>query len=457
MEASLLTSIIEHSIDGIYVVDGNGITVLLNAAYEDMIGYRREQMVGRHVAELAREGFFDQSVSLLVLEQKKSVTMVQKIGGQKKDVLVTGNPVFAADGSIQLVVISVRDITYLNELKRELKKAKTIFQMQNHRYAVEIDGAEQQIVFQSQKMMRIYEKVQQVAPYPTGILLTGPSGAGKEVIANLVHHYSKREQQPFIKVNCGAIPEALLESELFGYEKGAFTGANREGKIGLLELADGGTVMLDEVGEMPMAIQVKLLRVIQEKQIMRIGGIKPRSLDIRIISATNQNLRELVRAGKFREDLYYRLNVVEIQIPPLEERQDDVPLLVHHFFSFFCKQYKVDKQLSDQARELLNSYHWPGNVRELRNTMENLVVSIPSSLIEPYDLPPHIFDQEREEFRSFSLKERVEQFEHRIIQEAIGRHASIRQAALQLGVDHSTLLKKMKRRIGKTKRADHDL
>ncbi|MGE5702881.1 MAG: sigma-54 interaction domain-containing protein [Clostridia bacterium] len=449
MDEDRFKRIIDYSMDGLYVVDGHGVTVLVNSAYEEMTGFSRECFLGRHVQDLMNEGYFDQSVSLLVFEQKRSVTLVQVIGG-RKEVLVTGTPVFDENGEIELVVTSARDVTYLNQLKREMEKAKSIFQMQHHRYAVEVDGSEQQIVFKSRQMMKIYEKVQQVAPYPTGILLTGPSGAGKEVIANLIHHYSKREQKPFIKVNCGAIPEPLLESELFGYDKGAFTGANREGKIGLLELADGGTVMLDEVGEMPMSIQVKLLRVIQEKRILRIGGIKPRNLDIRIISATNQNLRELVRAGKFREDLFYRLNVVEISVPSLEERQEDVELLLQHFFSYFCRQYKVDKQLSEPAEELLRSYHWPGNVRELRNTMENLVVSVPASLIEPYHLPLHIYDQESADSDSFSLKERVEQFEHRIIQEALTRHGSIRQAAQQLGIDHSTLLKKLKRRSIKT-------
>lgn len=271
-----METIIEFSTDGIYVVDQNGITIMVNSAYETITGFRREELIGKHMYDLVKKGYFDQSVSLLVLQQKKRISILQKIGG-KKDVIVTGNPVFNEQGDIEMVVTSVRDISQLIQMKAELEKAKSFSKMNHHRYTFSVDGSNEQIVFRSSAMKQIFDKVQQIAPYPTTVLLTGPSGVGKEVIANLIHHLSPRKDKPFIKVNCGAIPEALLESELFGYEKGAFTGARQDGKIGLLELADKGTIMLDEIGEMPLSLQVKLLRVLQEKQVQRIGSHKTKS------------------------------------------------------------------------------------------------------------------------------------------------------------------------------------
>ncbi|ALS25221.1 sigma 54-interacting transcriptional regulator [Paenibacillus naphthalenovorans] len=435
--------VIEFSTDGIYVVNTEGITLLVNSAYEEITGFRREELVGRHMAELTHEGYFDQSVSLLVLEQKKRISVIQKIGG-KKDVIATGTPVFNESGVIEMVVTSVRDITQLNELKHELNKARSISQIHQHRYALEFEGKEQAIVFRSAKMEQIYEQIHHVAPFPTSILLSGPSGAGKEVVANLIHHLSNRKDKPFIKVNCAAIPEQLLEAELFGYEAGAFTGANRDGRIGLLELADQGTIMFDEIGEMPLSLQVKLLRVLQEKQVQRVGGTKPRNLDIRIISATNRDLRERIREGKFREDLYYRLQVVEIRIPSLAERPEDIEVLVEHYFSYYCRLFRIEKQLSEKTKHILYAYHWPGNVREMRNLIENMIVSVPSTLIEPHHLPQHIYDSTLP-WSHGTLKQRVEEFEKRMIQEALEKHKSLRKAAAILGVDHSTLVKKLKR------------
>lgn len=443
---SLLTqleAIIEFSTDGLYVVDQEGITIYVNSAYEEITGFERTELVGRHMRDLMTNGYIDQSVSLLVLEKKKQISIMQKIGG-KKDVIVTGNPVFNDQGDVELVVTSVRDITQLNKLRKELEKAKSISEINQNRFSAHVNGSEQMFICNSKKMKNIYVKVKQVAPFPTSVLLTGPSGTGKEVIANFIHHHSQRKQKPFIKVNCGAIPEHLLESELFGYEKGAFTGANKEGKIGLLELADGGTVMLDEVGEMPLSLQVKLLRVLQEKQIQRIGGREPIKLDIRFISATNKDLKQLVSEGKFREDLYYRLHVVEITVPPLSERQEDISPLIDHFFSYFCKLYHVDKTLSKETKKALTSYHWPGNVRELKNLIESMIVSVPSQLIEPHHLPLHIHDQKDGE-EALTLKQRVEKFEQRIVKDVIKKHPSLRIAAKELGIDHSTLVKKLKR------------
>ncbi|MDM5338465.1 sigma 54-interacting transcriptional regulator [Fictibacillus enclensis] len=438
-----LEKVLEFSTDGIYVVNKEGKTLLVNSAYEEMTGFRREELVGKHMSELMSKGYFDQSVSLLVLDAKKRISILQKIGKQQKDVIVTGNPVFNESGEIQMVVTSVRDITQLNRMTKELTKAKSFSEMSQNRYTFMTDGSDEQVIFESVRMKEVIQKVEQVASFPTSILLLGPSGSGKEVIADLLHQLSDRKDKPFIKVNCGAIPEPLLESELFGHVKGAFTGARQEGKIGLLELADKGTVLLDEIGDLPLALQVKLLRVLQEKQVQRVGGTKTKQLDIRIISATNQNLKELVRVGKFREDLFYRLQVVELNVPPLRERPEDIHALLQHFFAHFCKLYNVEKHISQDTLHILENYHWPGNVRELRNLVESMIVSVPSLTIEPVDLPPHFRIQNHPE-SILPLKQRVKLFEKRLIEDALQRKPSIRKAAAYLGVDHSTLVKKIK-------------
>lgn len=438
-----MENIIEFSTDGIYVVNKEGITLTVNSTYEEMSGFKREELIGHHMSDLMKKGYFDQSVSLLVLQEKKRISILQRIGPQK-DVIVTGNPVFDEGGDIEMVVTSVRDITQLNELTNELKKAKSFSEMSQNRYTFSTEGTDEKVIFQSTQMKEIIEKVKQIASFPTSVLLSGPSGAGKEVIANLVHQLSDRKDMPFIKVNCGAIPEQLLESELFGYEKGAFTGARQEGKVGLLELADKGTVLLDEVGELPLSLQVKLLRVLQEKQIQRLGGTKIKQLDIRIISATNKNLKELIEKGEFREDLYYRLKVIELSIPPLSQRPEDIESLLDHFFAYFCKLFNVEKHISPETKHILQSYHWPGNVRELRNLIESMIVSVPSLTIEPVDLPLHFSIHSYIE-SAHTLKQRMEQFEKRIIIDTLQKKPSIRKAAEYLGVDHSTLVKKIKR------------
>ncbi|MCM3567244.1 sigma-54-dependent Fis family transcriptional regulator [Neobacillus mesonae] len=437
-----MLAILEFTTDGIYVVDRHGVTMFVNRAYEQITGFSREQLVGRHMMDLIQDEFIDQSASLLVLEEKKEVSLLQTIA-HKKEVIVTGNPVFAEDGTIEMVVTSVRDVTRLNSLQKDLSKAQTFSKMQNYRFTLTTDEEGNKFLFRDIQMKKIYVKATQIAPFPTSVLLTGPSGAGKEVIANLIHEFSDRKDKPFIKVNCGAIPETLLESEFFGYASGAFTGARREGKIGLLELANNGTIMLDEIGEMPIQLQVKLLRALQEKKIRRVGGTEDISVDIRLISATNQDIKNLIKQGKFREDLYYRIAVIELQIPPLCERREDIELLVDHYFEYYCQRYKIQKVMTPEAKRYLIHYQWPGNVRELKNIMENLVTSISDPRIEPYHLP-YQFQQTANESTS-DLKSRLEQLEKRIVNEAVISHPSIRQAAKSLGIDHSTLVKKLQK------------
>lgn len=446
--AHKLETVIEFSTDGIYVVDRDGVTVLVNRAYEEMTGYQKSDLIGKNVFKLTEKGYFDRSISELVFKEKKQLSIVQKIGnvdkiGEKKEVVVTGSPVFDENSELSLIVISVSDISEISKMKRELTRAMETAELNSNRFAVHTDFEKNQtIVFRSKRMKQVYEKIQQVAPFPTSILLSGPSGVGKEMLTNLVHHFSDRKDKPLIKINCGAIPENLLESELFGYEKGSFTGARQEGKAGLLELADEGTIMFDEIGEMPLSLQVKLLRVIQEKQVRRIGSNKTKDLDIRIISVTNKDLEQLVKQGQFREDLYYRLNVVSIDVPPLSERKEDVQELLKYFFSYFSKKYHIQKEIADETIRYLAAYHWPGNVRELRNMVENIIVSVSEQTLEPYHLPFRITQVEQGS-NNVNLKKMVQNYEKKLIMDALQKNQSIRQTAKELGIHHTTLVKKL--------------
>lgn len=303
----------------------------------------------------------------------------------------------------------------------------------------------------SDSMIRIFMKAKQVAAYPTTILLLGETGVGKEVVSSYIHHNSDRNDKPFIKINCSAIPEPLMEAELFGYERGAFTGAREKGKMGLFELANHGTILLDEIGDMSFALQAKLLRTIQESEIMRIGGTQPIHLDVRIISATSRDIEEMVSAGRFLDALYYRLNVVELQIPPLRERREDIIPLAEFYLQHFCETYKLEREFSPDVRTCFLQYDWPGNVRELRNTVENLVVSAISTVISWEDLPTRIARLGRtvptrtDMPGGISMKAAVEALQREMIQAAVAREGSLRKAAAALEMDATTLCRLAKK------------
>lgn len=303
----------------------------------------------------------------------------------------------------------------------------------------------QNCIATSDSMIRIFTKAKQVAAYPTTILLLGETGVGKEVVSSFIHHNSDRADKPFIKINCSAIPEPLMESELFGYEKGAFTGAREKGKMGLFELANHGTILLDEIGDMSLPLQAKLLRTIQENEIMRVGGTHPIKLDVRLISATSRNIEEMVASGKFLDALYYRLNVVELQIPPLRKRQEDIIPLAEFYLQHFCEKYKLTKEFAPDVRSCFLQYGWPGNVRELRNTVENLTVSSIGTWIVREDLPTRIAGRDSIVAHSHvhsgetSMKAAVEALQRDLVSEAIHRQGSLRKAAAALDMDPTTL------------------
>ena len=320
-------------------------------------------------------------------------------------------------------------------------------EVQQLREQASVRRAFERIVGRSPTMRRVYETVRQVAPSMATVLISGESGTGKELVARAIHNRSARKSGPFVTLNCGALPETLLESELFGYERGAFTGAGAA-RSGRIEQADHGTLLLDEVGEMSAKTQVDFLRVLQEREVRRLGSSRAITVDVRFVAATNTNLEEAVRAGGFREDLYYRLAVVPVQLPPLRERREDIPLLATVFLKQFCEQYqRPDKALSAPALQILREYAWPGNVRELRNLAERLVVTVPGRVIRPVDLPSTIMTGEPLE-RSISVPLGIPLavIEEQIIRWTLREVTSHRERAARiLGISPRTLHYKLKR------------
>jgi len=333
--------------------------------------------------------------------------------------------------NLEELLINIRKAQENLRLEREVKVLRTIVRPER------LKG----IVAESYAMKQVADIAIRVAGSSSTVLITGESGTGKELIARLIHEKSQRKNGPFVAVNLAAIPESLIESELFGYEKGAFTGADRE-KPGLIERAHGGTLFLDEIGELPLPLQVKLLRVIEEKEIQRLGGLKPKKVDFRLLTATNRDLEEMVKAGTFRDDLFYRINVIHIHIPPLRERKEDIPYLLEHFLKIYsAREAKKIKGFTREAYELLLRYHYPGNVRELENIVERAVVLSQGEYITTEELPlslrKEIFPQEQE---FLSLDERIEAIERSIILEALKRNNWVKtRAARELGISERVL------------------
>lgn len=440
--------ICDHLYDGIHITDGAGKTLYINPAYVQATGITPEEVVGRYVQDIEAEGvLYKGSVTGRVLKERKQISSVGYIIRKDKEVLVTGTPVFDAKGNIQLVVTNNRDFYALKQLE---KKLQTVTEERDKvheelAYLRNQQIGEKSLLYCSEAMKAVIELVRTVAASEVSVLLTGESGTGKELIANEIYQYSHRKGKPFIKVNCAAIPSELLESELFGYEAGAFTGAKNSGKVGLFTLANTGVLLLDEIGELPLSLQSKLLRVLQERELTPVGGQKAIALDIRLIASTNRDLRMEVEAGRFREDLYYRLNVVPVALLPLRKRKEDIPLLATEFCSGFSTKHNRQLVLTPEALDLLSEYAWPGNVRELENLIERLVVTSVSTRILPSQVYRALYDGTAYapgEQVGQGLKGQVQAFERALILRTLEREGSYRKAAKVLGVDHSTLSKK---------------
>ncbi|MFH0957500.1 MAG: sigma 54-interacting transcriptional regulator [Pseudomonadota bacterium] len=443
-----LEAIFESSFDGLYITNGKADTIRINKAYERITGLKRKDLLGRNMKDLVKEGVFDHSVTLEVLERRDQVTIMQKIRGDKI-ALVTGTPIFDDDNEIALVVTNVRDITLLNELKAQLEETRRL----SSRYYQSFLEKEkfqhdlQDMLIKSKPMTETVQKAIKVAAVDSSVLLHGESGVGKTMLARLIHLASPRKERPFIKINCGAIPDSLIESELFGYNKGAFTGALADGKAGLIEVGHTGTVLLDEVAELTMSMQVKLLQVIEEKTFTRIGSTRSTSVDVRIIAATNRNLKELVQQGIFREDLYYRLNVIPIKIPPLRERRDDIIAIALNCLDKFNRSSGNSKRLDSEVMDRLLRYDYPGNVRELINIMERMIIMSDGALISCSDLPLELRELLETSINVFqegaTLRMSLESIEKRIIEDALKKHETLSATAQALDIHPTTLWRKM--------------
>ena len=447
-----LDTIIDSSFDGLWICDHEGKVIRINKASERINQVKAVEVVGKNMRELITEGFFDKSVTLEVLRRKTAVTMIQQIKGDKR-ILVTGNPIFNYKGEIAFVVTNDRDITELDNLRGQLQEAQALAKGYISKLSeLEMKGVDlSNIIFRSEGMEIIIQVALRVAPVDTTVLLLGESGVGKGMIAKLIHKHSDRNTGPFIRIDCAGIPDSLVESELFGYEKGAFTGAKTEGKPGFFELANKGTLFLDEVGEIPLATQSKLLRFLEDHEIIRVGGTEPKEIDVRIIAATNKNIDEMVTSKTFRKDLYYRLNVVPIHIPALRERRDDILPLIYYFLEKFNRDRKKNKSLSPETVDNLCKYNFPGNIRELANLIERLVVVSKNDQIQITDLPNAItsFAAETISYPLLSedipLKDALERYEISIIERTLKKYGSQREAAKALKVDQGTISRKLKK------------
>ena len=443
--------------DNILVADKDEVVLYVNDAYIRHTGIAPEQILGKRITELLETGtyFTDPTVPDVIRSRKKVMKLSTMFGRPDSLGFVTGVPIFDDAGEIQYVVACNRGVSTFKELRdnfvhfveavNNLQGAAGHVQMVPNSSGI----VTPQMVGESPAIQRVYDLIENVRQTTATVLITGESGVGKELIADAIYRTSSRAEKPFIKVNCASIPASLFESELFGYERGSFSGANASGKQGLFEAANNGTLLLDEIGEMPMDMQAKLLRAIQNNEITRVGGIRPIKLDIRYIASTNCDLKKKVREGTFRSDLYYRLHVIPIQVPPLREREGDVARLSQHFVSEFNKQYHKNVVLSPENIELLENYSWPGNIRELRNVMEYLVVCCApnghvdnSYIYGTFDLSNQNAYVEYDPDQS--LNDAITAYEKKYLENALRYARNLKEASQILNIDPSTVSRKLR-------------
>lgn len=439
-----VTQILEYLPEGIAIIDQDETYMYINKAYERLVGVQAEYIVGKKVRNAIAKGYISSpSVTEIILKNGKSASINQKIALTGRELLVTGNPIFNKSGNLSLIVAILRDVTELNRVKQELEERIC----ESNIYKAELErlrsfNRAKHVIYQSKAMADVIDLCTRVAPIDATILITGETGVGKEVIARLIHDLSQRASYPFLAVNCGAIPANLVESELFGYDEGAFTGAKKSGKPGLFEMANLGTLFLDEIGDLNLKTQATLLRVLQDQQVRRVGGTKVITANARIISATNKDLPSLIKSGEFREDLYYRINVVPIRIPPLRERKEDIPDLTHHFIEKFNKKYGFQKAIAPNVLQLFYNHDWPGNVRELEHTIERLLVTSDDQTIDLNNLA-HNESNAQTIFKFDSLDDYLQTMEKQLLQNIYGSVKSTRKVAKILKISQATVVRRL--------------
>lgn len=466
MEIRNKNQVLDALNDAIYVLDKDGNVIYANNATVKLFGYSKSEMLKLNVYELNQNGTINICLLANTLEEKKQITRIQifvtRTYPKGKKMLVTQFPVFDESGQVKISVGIIRDI-------RDLVLAYNSYSIEEGRiqFGQQKRKPLNNIIAADPKTLKLIGELERAANSDAAILITGESGVGKEVFADYIHSFSGRNNEKMVRINCASLPETLLEAELFGYEKGAFTGASATGKAGLIEEANHGTLFLDEINSMPLSIQGKMLRVLDTKIFRRIGSNKEIHVNFRLLSATNEDLQELIQEKKFRQDLYFRCNVIPINIPPLRERPKDIIKLCNFYLDYYNEKYSTNKALAEPLYQRLAQYAWPGNVRELKNFIERLILmtdesaqliqDIPETLSDLTDIPNKPFTispaenaMNHGEFRAVynnkkSLKEQSAAFENWLIEQAVLGNGSLSKAAKQLQIDKTTLIRKRKK------------
>jgi len=436
--------------DGICVVDPKGVVTRINRGYTEITGITEERILGKTIQEMVDQGEFSNAVSYEVIEKKQKISAMATVKKGNKQVLLVGTPFLDEAGNLVKVITVMRNMTELVRLQEELRETEK--KKQHYKDQLNTLKNERSInsfVGKDPSIQRVKELIDYVAKTDATVLLTGETGSGKEVVAREIYRKSNRKDGPYVKVNCSAIPENLLESELFGYVKGAFTGADKKDKKGLFEIANNGTILLDEIGEMPMKLQTKLLRVLQEREITRVGGTESIKIDTRVIVSTNEELEKLIQQNLFRADLYYRLNVFPIKLPSLRERRGDIPEIAAAFLNKFNQLYGKNKSFDSSAIAALVKHDWPGNVRELENIVERMVIISANKILTHEDVLSILYMGEKNpsgamgvDVRKVGLKEAVRIFEKEILEEILREYGNSYAAAEVLKTTQPTIIRK---------------
>lgn len=445
-----LGTIVDSSFDGIIICNSKGKILRCNPAVERVIGLPRKELVGKAFRELMERGIITNNIINMVKKSGSPVRVVERLSVDNS-LIISGNPVCDEDGEITKIIINIRDMTELEGLREALEESKQLSEQYQSEIAQMRTNFEpvKEIEFRSQVMRDVFDLALRVSQVESPVVLIGESGVGKGEVGRFLHKNSGRRKGPFLKLNCASLPDQVLETELFGYVAGSFPGASKNDKSGLFELGHQGTLYLEEIGELTPAIQAKLLRVLQDKEVMPFGGRQTVPVDVRVIATTQLPLNELVKRGTFKEELFFHLNVVPIRIPPLRERNEDVLPLMHYYLDSYNNRYHLDKEFSPETVNFLLNYEWPGNVREMANVVERLVVTAKEKVITRAEVDAAISQKEPKPGRAITvsgilpLKEAIDEVEHVLVTMAMARYGTTVKAAEALGVNQSTVVRKL--------------